>query len=128
MKFIFASLLLLTSTLVHAQDTITCTLSEAGNPKNSIAVTADLNNLNEDGLYSSDDGLDLKADNYSFDLSITKQANGTILINTFFYENNHVQDEVGSYSWEIHQKGLSVINEPLTEDNVTLMNFICDYK
>lgn len=109
-------------------DIISCTLSETNNSTNAKYVRADLNNLSKDGLYTSD-GIDIGDENYSFDLSITKEANKPILIDVIFYENIHVQDEVGSYSWELQKKGLSVIQEPLTdENNNIIMNFVCDYE
>ncbi len=114
--------------VVQAQDKIICTLSESANPLNVAIGEADLNNLSEEGLYSID-GIDVGDDNYSFDMSITKEANGAILVDVIFYENIHVQDEVASYSWKLQQKGLSVIQEPLQDNsNATIMNFVCDYK
>jgi hypothetical protein len=108
-------------------DTITCSLKDASNSTNAISITADLNNLQDDGLYSSD-GIDIGDDNYSFDLSITKELNGSVVVDAIFYENKHVQDEVASYGWELLQKGMGVIQEPLTDDDKTVMNFVCDYK
>ena len=110
----------------NALDTITCTLKDADNTTNTTFITADLNNLQNDGLYSSD-GIDIGDDNYSFDLSITKELNGAIVVNAIFYENKHVQDEVASYGWVLQQKGMSVIQEPLSDDTKTVMNFVCDY-
>lgn len=108
-------------------ETITCSLKDAGNSTNAISITADLNNLQNDGLYSSD-GIDMGDDNYSFDLSITKELNGYIVVNAIFYENKHVQDEVASYGWELQKKGMGVIQELLTDDDKTVMSFVCDYK
>ena len=91
-------------------------------------MEVDLNNLSDEGLYSGE-GIDLGVENYSFDLSLTKESNGSILVDVIFYENNHVQDEVGSYSWELQHKGLSVIKEPLQDESgATIMSFVCDYK
>ncbi len=127
MNHLLALLIIFTGSFAQGQEKLTCTLSESVNPKNAIVVEADLKNLAADGLYSSD-GLNVKVENYSFDLSITKQADGSILVDVIFYENNHVQDEVVSYGWELKEKGLSVVNEPLIDDSdATVMNFVCDY-
>lgn len=126
---LFILLALSLSAVAHGneKDAISCTLKGTDGSQNATSVTADLNNLQNDGLYSSD-GIDVGDDNYSFDLSITKELNGSILVDVIFYENKHVLDEVASYSWELQQKGLGVIQEPLTDDDEIVMNFVCDYQ
>jgi hypothetical protein len=124
------SILLFWAAIAHAaqaQDTIVCSLTDSNNRSNLTTVIADLNHLEDEGLYSSD-GIDIGDDNYSFDLSITNEGRGSILVDVIFYENNNVQDEVASSSWEIKQKGLLVIQEHLNDDSdKTIMNFHCDY-
>jgi hypothetical protein len=126
MKHLLMLFMVFSSVVAKAQSEITCTLSQAGKSENSIQVKANPNRLTNDGLYSSK-GLDVGADNYSFDLTLTKVARGVVLVDVIFYENNHVEDEVASYSWELKQKGRSVIQEPLTDSGATVMNFVCDY-
>jgi hypothetical protein len=107
--------------------TITCSLVDKKNAKNKATVSTSLKN--ED--YVSSNSIDIgKRDNYSYDLSLEKEGALTNVYVTF-YENNHVQDEVGSMGCTYDPKTVSEVfcEEPIVGDNGKLIaTFSCQVK
>lgn len=66
-------------------------------------------------------GLDFGDENYNFSLS---SGDGESLDVTF-YENNYVQDEVGSFNCEFDFSGKTFCQDKITNENGKVGNFSC---
>ncbi len=112
-----------------AKPHIICAISSVKDARNYESVKVDLTVKELEEAYSSK-GLDLGKDNLSFDVSVTREGK-EITLDVFFYENNHVQDEIGGAQWKFNtakvKKGVPVVTEPLELDEKHLADFTCLY-
>ena len=115
----------------NAGDTVTCTLT-ATKSKKSISASLPLSAANEDGIESNGEGLDIGKDNYNFIMGLSRAGGDDYEIDATFYENNNVQDEVGSLKckkFNPTKKSFTICEEPITnEKGKTIANFICTYQ
>ncbi|MCX6126283.1 MAG: hypothetical protein NTV34_16240 [Proteobacteria bacterium] len=116
------------ATQVKASENIVCALKSAKNPSKFVSVKFDLEQERGDDEYVSSKGLDVGGDNYSFDMRVTSDGVKHD-VDIMFYENNHVQDEVGSSTWKVDlQKAKSqkpIISEPLTMKGKKVADLAC---
>lgn len=124
-KLILFISVLLTQT-VHARSLV-CESRAVANSKNSSKVTINLaGKLKE--FYMDKNGVNVGTENYSFLIVPTLKEN-FLTIDVTFSENNHVQDEVASQSWNINLDASAndkiIVREPLHSDGLHVMDFVC---
>jgi hypothetical protein len=118
---------------VFAAENIVCALKDSKNPQRFISVKLPIQKQFSEDWVRPAQGLDIGRDNYNFDLLASWNEQNPKLLNldVTFYENNHVQDEVASYSWTVDlstpTNGKPILTEPLSEEGKVLMNFVCYY-
>jgi len=94
---------------------VTCTLTRLaveGMPQGPGSTSATVNPDEEEAYGDSDDGLDAFEGSYSFSLSMFEGS-----LDVIFYENAHVQDEVGSLGCDLD--GV-VPGQPFCQESVTV--------
>lgn len=114
------------SSTAFAADSITCTLKSIENSKQKTNVELALSSAGAGGV-ESEGSVDVGDSNYSFSMDI--EASGSKYdLNVVFYENNHVQDEVGAMSCEYDPNATDgeFCQEPMEDDNGEhVMDFSC---
>jgi hypothetical protein len=96
------------------QRLVTCTLTRVaieGMPQGPGSTSASIDPDEEDA-YGDSDGLDAFLGNYSFGISVYEGS-----LDVIFYENEHVQDEVGSMGCDL---AAAVPGEPFCEEPITI--------
>jgi hypothetical protein len=127
MKTALAFLALSVSASAFADPTFTCTYASTKNPKNVVTTQFSLEQAMQDGVQS--DGIEIGRDNYNFTLNMDKKSarSKKYYVSVVFYENNHVQDEVGAMGCEYNPSS----NEPFCvepmqdESGETILEFSC---
>jgi hypothetical protein len=129
MKTALAFLALTVSASAFADRTFTCTYASTKNPKKVVTTQFSLEEAIEDGVQS--DGIDIGRDNYNYSLNMgqqTKPKNSKKYdVWVVFYENNHVQDEVGAMTCEYDPSSSEPFCvEPMQDDSgETILEFSC---
>ncbi len=116
-----------------AAENIVCALKDYKKPQRYISVKLPIQKPFSEDSARPEDGLDIGRDNYIFDLvaSWNEQNPKLLNIDVIFYENNHVQDEVASYSWTVdlatQEARKPLVEQPLSDNGKFVMNFVCYY-
>lgn len=104
--------------------TIVCTLERVGHPEQKILAKLPARAGENEVASSTDGGLDVGSNNYSFDMYLSEGENNASDLNVVFYENNNVQDEVGAMACGVESGAFC--KEPLTDENDRkVANFSC---
>ena len=101
------------TSLTETKPAVTCSLERlASISPGGDRVEVDFDHLDESGFGSSD-SLSAFEGVYSFDVTVEDRS-----VNVTFYENAHVQDEVGSFLCDIPklERGTTFCNEPIEVD------------